>query len=827
MVVVRDPATERLEHFCERLRDLRHQAGDPTLQMLSRRMDGHPGTTTLGDLFNAKIRKAPRWELIAELVRACVACSKETGHPVHDNYRDLDSWRGEHARLVTELEGLRQARLLGSSLRRAATHRVPDLQRVRDADPRDLGVHAAITSTESGEGSDLPTYVPRDVDAELQSALAQGATKGCFVLLVGGSSVGKTRCAYEVVKEALPDWGLLHPCDAGEVRALASDPVRRTVVWLDEIQKYLTGVDGLTAATVRVLKREGQVVIVGTLWADRYLSYMTAPSGSQQDDNQHVRELLSLAHVIDVKARLSLGERHRAEHIAKTDTRIRVGLESADYSLTQVLAAAPQLVRRWENAGNPYGRAVISAAIDAFRLGAEAPLRTELLRDAVPGYLTPRERAQAPADWFDVALSYANETLHGAAAALAPIGSKMNHVAGYVIADFLLHYGARVRSLSTPPASAWAAFAQHITDPSDLKRLAWSAESRALLGTADLLYRAAAAHGSHSALGELTRMLAWQGRIREATVVLTDAIAAGNPHAISSLAELLEWYTQTPLQEIEILWRTAVAQSVTEARIGLVRCLEKQGREAEAEQVWWEAITAGEPGARISLAEHLTMEERCDQRAVEVLKEAVAEGEDRARCWLAELLKLQGKGDEAIGMLREAAKAGETGAYCWLASELEDQGKPEEAREALRKAVDSGETLATQMLARLLRDLGRVDEIEDVLRKGATLGDRHASYRLADFLEKAGRVEEAEEIWRIRVTVGDVNGRPGLAQFLVHQGRTEEALRVLREAVAAGDHNARTHLRNLLSSQGVAERAEAERMWKFGLEPEDAPTSKQ
>ena len=46
--------------------------------------------------------------------------------------------------------------------------------------------------------------------------------RGGFVLLVGGSSVGKTRCAVEAVKALLPDWWLVHPAGPAEVAALAA-----------------------------------------------------------------------------------------------------------------------------------------------------------------------------------------------------------------------------------------------------------------------------------------------------------------------------------------------------------------------------------------------------------------------------------------------------------------------------------------------------------------------------------------------------------------------------------------------------------------------------
>ena len=54
------------------------------------------------------------------------------------------------------------------------------------------------------------------------------------MLLIGGSSVGKTRTLYEAVLAALPDWWLVHPPGRAEVAALAVAPPARTVVWLDE-----------------------------------------------------------------------------------------------------------------------------------------------------------------------------------------------------------------------------------------------------------------------------------------------------------------------------------------------------------------------------------------------------------------------------------------------------------------------------------------------------------------------------------------------------------------------------------------------------------------
>ena len=86
----------------------------------------------------------------------------------------------------------------------------------------------------------------------------------------------------------------------------------------------------------------------------------------------------------------SPAEQDRARAAAPRDPRLAVALKSAGYGLTQTLAAAPQLVARWEDArtADPYAWAVLTAALDVARLGARAPLSADLLRAAAPDYCT-------------------------------------------------------------------------------------------------------------------------------------------------------------------------------------------------------------------------------------------------------------------------------------------------------------------------------------------------------------------------------------------------------------------------------------------------------
>ena len=292
-----------------------------------------------------------------------------------------------------------------------------------------------------------PEYVPRDIDVAefgVRAKVVAAAQRGGFVLLVGGSSVGKTRCAAEAVRALMPGWWLLHPAGPGEVAALAAAPFPQTMVWLDELQRYLDGEHGLTGATIvrALLNAPHPAVLIGTLWPDRYAAYTAVPTPGDADPYAREREVLDLAAVIRIGPEFSEAEQHRARTAAARDRRLKIALEAAGYGLTQTLAAAPQLVARWEDAAtaDPYAWAVLTAALDLARLGARAPLGTDLLRAAAPGYCTSSQRAEAADNWFEQALAYATSKLHGAVAALSPAAAGMGQLVGYTVADYLIQH---------------------------------------------------------------------------------------------------------------------------------------------------------------------------------------------------------------------------------------------------------------------------------------------------------------------------------------------------------------------------------------------------
>ena len=418
--------------------------------------------------------------------------------------------------------------------------------RVRQVDPRRLGVHAAI-SVPGVSDDELPEYVPRDADAAgsgVRAKVAAAAERGGFMLLVGGSSVGKTRCAAEAVRALLPDWWLVHPSGPGEVAELAAAPPARTVVWLDELQRCLDGEGGLTGGVVRALLGAPRpVLLIGTLWPDRYHAYTAVPAPGGPDPRAREREVLGLAAVIRIGAEFSPAEQDRARAAAARDRRLAAALGAEGYGLTQTLAAAPQLVARWQDApaADPYGWAVLTAALDVARLGGHAPLSADLLRAAAPGYCTSAQQAEAPQDWFERAQAYATEKLHGAAAALTPVAAGMGQVAGYTVADYLLQHASRERLSAQVPASTWDALLSHLHDPADAARLADIAQDRLLYRYSIPLYRRAADAGDETAAWMLAELLADPNQTENAMRARAEA---GDGEAARLLAGLLAQRSQ-------------------------------------------------------------------------------------------------------------------------------------------------------------------------------------------------------------------------------------------------------------------------------------------
>ena len=542
-------------------------------------------------------------------------------------------------------------------------------------DLRRLGVHAAISVP--GVADEVPPeYVPRDVDGGefgVRAQVAAAARRGGFVLLVGGSSVGKTRCAAEAVTALLPDWRLVHPGEPSQVAALAAAPARRMVVWLDELQHYLDGPGGLTAAVVRALVNPPHpAVVIGTLWPDLYTGYTAVPAPGGADPHARERQLLDLAAVVRIGPAFTPAEQARARAAAARDARLKVALAAAGYGLTQTLAAAPQLVARWYDAqaADPYAWAVLTAALDAARLGVRSPLGDDFLHAAAPGYCTSQQQAEAPRNWFEQALDYATGTVLGAAAALTPAGVGMGQVAGYAAADYLVQHATRERRGARMPASTWEAALSHLHDPADTTRLADSAANRLLYCYAIPLYRHAADAGDRAAAYRLAGLLAQRGDLDEAEQILRARADAGDEHAAGQLTDLLT----------------------------------DRGDPDEAEQILRARADAGDEHAAWRLADLLT-----DRGDLDGLRARADARDEHAARRLTDLLVDRGD----LDWVRARADAGDEHADRRLPQLLAQRGD----LDGLRARADAGDGNAAGWLAGLLYDRGDLDGLRARARR--------------------------------------------------------------------------------------------------------------
>jgi hypothetical protein len=745
--------------------NLSSRPGGPRLEPLSK--------STVGEIVHGK-RLPSRGKLLTFLAVCEVAPA------------DLAQWRAAWERART-----------------ADLTRPADAKRVRDARPRLLGVHDAIRVEEKVPG-ELPLYVPRDIDDGLRAELAANAQRGCFVLLVGGSSVGKTRTLYEAVLAALPDWWLVHPAGPGEVTALAAAPYPRMVIWLDELQRYLDGGHGLTGGVIRALMNAAHpAVIIGTLWPDLYNAYTAVPPPGAPDLHTRERQVLDLAAVIRIPPGFSPAEQVRARAAAARDRRLAVALEVAGYGLTQTLAAAPQLVARWQDAktAEPYAWAVLTAALDVTRLGARAPLGPDLLRAAAPGYCTSQQQAEAPDNWFEQAMAYATVKLHGAASALSPAGAGMGQVAGYTVADYLVQHASRESRYARVPASTWDALTSHIRDPADTARLADSASDQLLYRYAIPLYRHAVDAGDRHAAWRLASLLEDRGDLDGAARIFRVLADAGDEDAAWRLARLLK--DRGDQDELRALADAGDGYAASR----LADLLEDRGDQDELRAL----ADAGDGYAASRLARLLA--DLGDLDGLRALADAghryaawrlarllldgddldelraLADVDDQDTAWLlADLLADRGDLDG----LRARADAGDGYAASRLADLLEHRGD----LDGLRALADAGDWHAARRLARLLADRGDLDE----LRALADAGDGYAARRLADLLKDRGDLDGAARILRARADAdaGDEEAASSLADLLEHRGDLDG----LRALADAGNWHAARRLARLLADRG-------------------------
>jgi tetratricopeptide (TPR) repeat protein len=374
-----------------------------------------------------------------------------------------------------------------------ADGRVPAVGDIRD--PVILGVHrAAVIAGVDGTGPGAPMYVPRDMDSELREFLAVG---GGFLLLVGDSTAGKSRAAFEAVSGTLPGHMLICPAsrDAVEAAVGRAAAAGRCVLWLDDLERYL-GAGGLTAARVgRLLSGPGNHrIILATIRAAE-LTRLTAEVPSDDAARQasrDIRQVLDLARTIRVARMFTSGELERAR-ARDWDPRLAEALAHASsYGIAEYLAAAPELLRDWQAARdssdgqNSRGAALVAAAIDIRRAGYTSAIPRTLLDQVHEQYLADPEHAYAPREPTSDAWAWATRQRRATAALLRPAGQDRVEVFDYLVDTLQLRAGP-MSQVADPVVRA----AIDAAEPADTDSLASTAHTQGRYRLAEYAWRRA------------------------------------------------------------------------------------------------------------------------------------------------------------------------------------------------------------------------------------------------------------------------------------------------------------------------------------------------
>ncbi|MER6048320.1 hypothetical protein ABT168_12785 [Streptomyces sp. NPDC001793] len=695
---------------------------------------------------------------------------------------------------------------------------------IADADPVDhLEVHPAIRLANTSIAADvLPLYVERAHDERLSEETKLVQERSRLVVLIGDSSTGKTRALWQAVRELPKGWRVWRPADrTALLEGLARQrPLSRTVLWLNELQRYLlpngqADPDGKAASALITLLAEpdrGPVLIVGTLWHDPHSTLTQQPRDpSARDPHQQARALLK-GSTIKIPEDFSGDDLRALRRLSVDDARLSEAFDRGGTRITQYLAGARELVHRYDHAP-PEARAVLNAAADARRLGVGEDLPHAFLRAAAAAYLdTNHWRIQSDtwrATWFDRATDYTSEPCRGVPGLLTrnvppPNAPPELSPHAYQLTDYIQQQSERRRYLSVPPTGFWEAAAEHLRTE-EIVQLAYAAVRRLRLRIAADLFRVAAYAGNGEALNGL-RVLRRRIRVPEGAGHQEEEDLASRypPFLVAQVRE-----ADGDLEGAERAYRQAAEAGDGSALRRMLLMRESVGERERAEQAYRKAAEAGDTDALLVLA--LLRAEAGDEEGAERLCREAAETDHlEALLTLASIREKAGDRQGAERAYREAAEADEVSALVRMAASRREAGERDGAEEAYREAAAAGRTNAFLDLAHMHEEEGDWEAAEDAYREATQAGHTNALLDLARMREKIGDREGAERACREAFGSGHACALWDLAQAREKAGDREGSERAYREAADAGDTGVLVEVARMREEEGDLEGAELE-----------------
>ncbi|MEU4731174.1 tetratricopeptide repeat protein [Streptomyces sp. NPDC023588] len=669
--------------------------------------------------------------------------------------------------------------------------RLADLQfwpLVRDrADPIKWGVHPDPTRS----GLRHVEYVKRDIDPQLTGLISSGS----FILLIGDSTAGKTRSAYEVAQQLLGNYRVFMPLDGSEI-AIAPELLRhdsRILLWLDDLDVFLAP-PAVSVRTVDDFLQKGGVII-STLRAERFNELSSRRDNVAPDAQRlltrNARQVISRAEKIIVNRRWSNNEVSRARSVS--DPRVADAVAHSDeYGVAEYLAAGPQLYDEWRNAwspgSNPRGAALVSSAIDFKRTGLNKPVDIGALARVHDYYLQARGGIRLRPETFESALAWATEPLHATTSLLVP------YEAGFYKAfDYLVDKVATDEEFQEIPDPVWEEALSGKWDV-DFHSVGEYSAQTGRTDLAEKAYRVAEGSGDEVAGAfHLGYVFASAGNIDQAETWYSRSASNGSLHALTNLGGV--YLKKRDLLQAEKCFLEAARRGDVKAAFNLATVLLSQERIEEAGSWCSVAEKSGMREARVLRAD-IFLAEAEYERARELYLDMAEQYPRQVSSGLGYIALQQGEYETAIPHFESVLREGNHAVLLNLARCYSELKNNDRAVDLAKQYVDNHpeDHVGLFSLAYYFQRCDKLSEAEQYYRAASDLGDVKAATNLGNILSNAGRDDEAEIYYKLALAKNDSLARSGLAQLYRKTEKFSAAIPLLRELIQEGSVEAYTEM---------------------------------
>lgn len=691
-------------------------------------------------------------------------------------------------------------------------------QLVAEWDPLELGVHRSRVLS----GNAVPPYVERDMDDQISAQLSDARFRGGLVLIVGDSTAGKSRAAYEAALRVMPNYRLFVPEDREELRAALPNLITATeplALWLDDVERYL-GQSGLTARVLAQL-RAARIVAIATLRSSEYRRIINADKLVEGEDS-HLKsnpgaQILDLVEPLILQRRWSSREIDSARE--KKDERLLDAVAHAEtFGVAEYLTAGPKLYNEWrlawEAGANPRGAAVIAAAIDFSRAGLTERIPLDLLEASHDFYLQDAGGQLLGPEPFAQAMQWAQKRRYGVTGML--IAAK--DPGALRVFDYLPDAYVRSAEVTPIPDFIWdVAESGLASDVNRMHQVGMSALAHDRFDVAERLWRKLAAANDLRAMHRLGRLMRRLDRIPESEEWFRMGAESGNLDSAVELGVLCEdrgrtsdaqgWYQRAAdaadshgMLHLGLLYRSLKQNKEAEYwlrksafgdkknSVGLGALLVEMGRLDEAETWLMQAAEKGSFNALLYIGivcADSGREDEAGQAWSKVLLES--NREDTRYAAAMNLAKLEWKNNrhrKAEGLYKTALGINRRDTLEQYGAFLLERGRLREAEQLLENSAEDGGAAFVLGLVQL--KIEKLSEAESHLRAAASSNFKFALPALAGMLDDQGRHQEALEFWTRASSDGDMDATFSLSLCLRKLGRGKEADQRLKEAAAGG-----------------------------------------